>query len=364
MHDRYHNRLNNLRKSLKKAKVDAILVTNFTNVSYLTGFAGGDSYLLVTRDSEILLSDSRFTTELQEDCPGLDLEIRKTGISMLEATSKLVKKHGLSDLAVEGDAIPVSLYQALHEALKSTELHVTSGIIEALREIKDRDEIQELRDSVRLAERTFSVIRAGLRGDQTEKWIAAEIEHQIRLFGGKGCSFDPIVAVGARAALPHAVPTEQRIEEGDFVLIDWGAFGSLYASDLTRILVTGKISPKLERIYGVVLKAQLQAIASIKPGALMSDVDAAARKVITKAGFGPRFGHGLGHGIGLEIHEAPRLAIKQDRPLRAGMVVTVEPGIYIPGWGGVRIEDDVLVTRRGHEVLSNVPKALDACIVD
>ena len=171
------------------------------------------------------------------------------------------------------------------------------------------------------------------------------------------------MAVGPRSALPHAAPTQQLIGEADFVLIDWGAVRSQYMSDLTRLLVTGKISPKLRKVYGVVFKAQRQAIASIKPGKLLEEVDAVARRVIARAGFGKYFGHGLGHGVGLEIHEAPRLAPGQKMPLRAGMLVTVEPGIYLPKWGGVRIEDDVLVTRNGHEVLTSVEKDLDDCLV-
>ncbi|MCP4195112.1 MAG: aminopeptidase P family protein [Planctomycetaceae bacterium] len=364
MHDRFLTRLNKLRRSLKKSGADSMLVTNFTNVTYLTGFTGDDSYLLITQQDAWLLSDSRYTTQLEEECPGLAVISRSTGISLLQLVAKLAKKQRLSNLAIEADTLTLGIYTRLRDQLATTQLCNTSGLVEALREIKDRHEILEIRDSVRLAQKTFSVIRAGLQGSQTEKWIAAEIEHQIRLFGGTGCSFAPIVAVGPRAALPHAVPTDQRIEEADFVLIDWGAQATLYASDLTRILVTGRISPKLERIYGVVLKAQQKAINAIRPGALMSDVDAAARDVITKAGFGPKFGHGLGHGIGLEIHEAPRLAINQEQPLKAGMVITIEPGIYLPGWGGVRIEDDILVTRDGHEVLSDVPKDLDSCIVD
>ncbi|MFW6169096.1 MAG: M24 family metallopeptidase, partial [Planctomycetota bacterium] len=162
---------------------------------------------------------------------------------------------------------------------------------------------------------------------------------------------------------PHAVPTDEPTETDQVLLLDWGATVVGYRSDLTRILVTGRISPKLERIYGVVLEAQEQAIAAIEPGALMSDVDHAARSSITEAGYGKRFGHGLGHGFGLEIHESPRLAARSNRPLKAGMVVTVEPGIYLPNWGGVRIEDDVLVTRDGHEVLSSLPKDLASCVV-
>ncbi len=197
----------------------------------------------------------------------------------------------------------------------------------------------------------------------TEKQVAADLEHQIRRFGGKGLSFPAIVAGGAWAALPHAVPGDRKIGDDDFTLIDWGANAGLYISDLTRVLVTGKISPKLDKIYNIVLEAQLAGIEAIRPGVTCGEVDAAARSVIAKAGYGKQFGHGLGHGIGLEVHEAPRLGGNQETELKPGMVVTVEPGIYIPGWGGVRIEDDILVTKKGHEVLSNVPKELKECLV-
>jgi Xaa-Pro aminopeptidase len=207
------------------------------------------------------------------------------------------------------------------------------------------------------------VIRASLRGDQTEKEVANELEYQARQFGAKGCSFPSIVAAGPRAALPHARPTEAKIGEHDFVLIDWGADGGLYKSDLTRVLVTGKIPPKLERIYRVVLTAQEQAIAAIRPGATAHDVDRVARDIIGKAGFKSNFGHGLGHGIGLDIHEAPRLGANQHLTLEPGMVVTVEPGVYLPGWGGVRIEDDVLVTKDGYEVLTGVSKRWEDAVV-
>ncbi len=363
MHDRFAARLTKLRRLMRKARVPALLVSNFTNVTYLTGFTGDDSYLLVTPDDQIFLSDSRYTTQLAEECPGFDAEIRNSGTTMLKILTKVVSRSGVGQLGFEADSMTVTGHIQLDAALNKVKVSPTTGLVERLREIKDREEIKAIRASIAIAQRAMGVIRAGLREGQTEKWLASEIEYQIRQFGGEGCSFDPIVAVGPRAALPHAVPTESRIGDSDFVLIDWGAKAQLYASDLTRILVTGRISPKLERIYGVVLKAQLRAITAIKPGALMSEIDAAARKVITKAGFGTRFGHGLGHGIGLEIHEAPRLAVTQDQPLKAGMVVTVEPGIYIPGWGGVRIEDDVLVTRTGHEVLSDVPKDLEDCVV-
>ncbi len=194
----------------------------------------------------------------------------------------------------------------------------TTDLVEKLRVIKDRDEMAEIRRAIWIAERAFGVLRASLRPERTEKEVADELENQTRLYGGKGCSFPPIVAVGPRAALPHARPTEAKIGDDAFVLVDWGADAGPYKSDLTRVLVTGKISPKLERIYRVVLSAQEQAIAAIRPGRTCHEVDAVARTVIAKAGFGKQFGHGLGHGIGLEIHEAPRLAAKVEPQARAG----------------------------------------------
>lgn len=358
---RYNTRRNKLRRELKRAGMDSILITNFTNVTYLTGFTGDDSYLLITPTDEVMVSDSRYSQQLEEECPGLDVVIRTSAMPMMASLAKLTKKTGVRKMALESQSLTLSLFDQLEATLAGVTLSRSSGLVEGLREIKDAHEIQEIRNAIDLAQRTFAVIRASLRPEQTEKEVAYAIENQIRLFGGNGCSFPPIVAVGPRAALPHAHPTHHQIKESGFVLIDWGAVGNLYISDLTRVLVTGKIPAKLERIYNIVLQAQLAAIKKIKPGAIMKDVDAAARSVITKAGYGKRFGHSLGHGIGLEVHEGPGLAPRQERPLKAGMVVTVEPGIYLPNWGGVRIEDDILVTRDGHEVLSSVPKQFSDC---
>src|SRR4029077_9103939 len=240
---------------------------------------------------------------------------------------------------------------------------VTENLVERLRIVKDKSEIDATLVACQQARRSFDVVRAGLTTSMTELEVANELEYQARRFGAKARSFPAIVAVGDRAALPHATPTRRRLSESDFTLVDWGANSGLYMSDLTRIIVTGRISPKLRKIYGVVLKAQLAAIDAIRPCRTCEQVDGVARRIIARAGFGKAFGHGLGHGTGLEIHEAPRLAVGQTTKLQPGMIVTVEPGIYLPGWGGVRIEDDILVTRTGHEVLSNVPKQLDECIL-
>ena len=356
----YHAaRRKKLRRLIKQQGIDALLVTNYTNVTYLTGFTVDDSYLLVTGTDEIILSDARYTTQLQEECPGLKLDIRGPGVDMVEAIARAARSAKLRKLGCEADSMTVGLQQRIDGKLSKVEINATSGMVETLRLIKDRKEIDLLREAVRFAQKGFEVLRATLRGDLTEKQVAADLEHQLRGLGAKGCSFPSIIAVGDHAALPHATPTDRRIEESSFVLVDWGADGGLYKSDLTRVLATGKISPKLERIYRVVLKAQIQAIAAIKPGVTCHQVDRVARGVIEKAGFGKRFGHGLGHGIGLDIHEGPRLTSNNPQELQPGMVVTVEPGIYLPGFGGVRIEDDVLVTKKSHEVLTDVPKQLE-----
>lgn len=360
---RYAARCDRLLKNLRKAGVDTLLVTNYTNVTYLTGFTGDDSYLLVTPSGNILISDPRYTTQLEEECPGLELHIRPPGELMLEGTVKVLKRAKVSRLGVEGDSMSVGMQERLAAQLEKVEFVTTSGQVETLRMVKDKEEIAEIKFAVAIAEKAFAVIRASLRPDQTEKQIADEIEHHVRLFGGKCTSFPPIVAVGDRAALPHYRPANRKIADADFVLIDWGAFGRLYCSDLTRVLVTGKIPPKLQRIYEVTLTAQQRAIEAIRPGKTGEEIDAVARGVIEKAGFGKQFGHGLGHSLGLQIHEAPRFAKGHPVKMEPGMVMTVEPGIYLPGFGGVRIEDDILVTRDGCEVLTSVPKSWESTIV-
>ena len=361
-HD-FERRRGRLRRKLKSLNVDAILITNFVNVTYLTGFTGDSSHLLLDKHGECLLSDSRYDVQIEDECPGLEVISRRAPTPMSEILGKAVRSRKIGTLGIEADSLTVANRDELAAALTGIELAGTGGVVGELRQIKDRSEVDAIRNSLRLAERAFAVIRASLRPEQTEREIAFALEHQIRLFGGDGCSFAPIVAAGHRAALPHAHPQNRVIGEDDLLLIDWGALSQGYMSDLTRVLVTGKMSPKLERIYGVVLKAQRRAIDAIRPGVTLGEVDNAARSIIQKAGFGPKFGHGLGHGFGLEIHENPRMAPNQPQKLKAGMVVTVEPGIYLPNWGGVRIEDDILVTKHGHEVLSDVPKELDECFV-
>lgn len=345
---------------------NALLVTNFTNVTYLTGFTGDDSYLLISSDGDLLLSDPRYEEQIDEECTSqpkgdqLGVFIRKPGELILDITCKQLKKQKVAKLLIEGASVSVNMYQQLKSALGKADVVAGDGEVEKLRAIKDASEIAVIRKAVDVAERVFTSIRAQLTSGQTENEVANEIDRLVRQLGGSGCSFDPIVAVGPRAALPHATPGSSEIGSSPFVLIDWGATFQGYRSDLTRVLLTSKIPAKFARIYEAVLAAQNAAISIMKPGVMVSEVDRVARALIEDAGMGKRFNHGLGHGIGLDIHEAPRLGQNHDHPLEAGMVVTVEPGVYYPGFGGVRIEDDILITENGCELLSTLPRELEA----
>ena len=224
MHARYRERLDKLRRALSKLGADALLVSSVPNVTYLTGFTGEDSFLLVSPADQVILSDLRFTTQLEEECPGFDVELRGPGSTMLQSVVRVVAAAGVARLAIEADAMTVSFHEQLQANLPRTQIGASSGLVEELRQIKEREEVDEIRHSIDLAQRAFAVVRAALQPEQTEKQLASELEYQIRRFGGRGCSFPPIVAVGPRAALPHAVPTDRRVADSDFVLIDWGAW--------------------------------------------------------------------------------------------------------------------------------------------
>ena len=355
--DRHASRRSKLLQLIRKSGLSGLLITNPKNVTYLTGFTGEDSYLVIGSGHLRIISDSRFETQLKDECPDIPAEIRTARTLMPDFLSSLLPKLSLASIGIESTSLVASVRDLLVEKLKPVEVVSQPGLTEELRMIKDPDEIAELRVAVRQAERGFDIMRALIVPTQTEREAAHELEHGMRRFGALRAAFEPIIAVGDRAALPHYRAGLRRFDEAGFALVDWGAVsGKGYHSDLTRVLVTSKLPPKLHHVYGVVLKAQQAGIAAIRPGARCQDVDAAARKVIDQAGFGKYFGHGLGHGIGLEIHEGPRLSPISTDELKPGMTVTVEPGIYLPGIGGVRIEDDILVTRDGHEVLSSVPK--------
>lgn len=355
-----HKRRRQRLRKLIGTQADALLVTNEANVRYLTGFTGDSSYVVLgARRGAWIVSDPRYTEQIGQECSGLDSLIRKPGELLIPFVARQLRDLTFRSVMFESDSMSVGTLATLKSELGDTEWVEGSGQVEALRAIKDQGEIALLERAADIAQRAFMSFRAQLMPGQTERELAHELERLIRGLGGEGCSFAPIVAAGARAALPHAVPQDVPVGDHPFVLVDWGATFEGYRSDLTRVLLTSKIPAKIARAYEIVLAAQTKAIAAMRPGVRVADVDEIARQAIVDAKLGKYFTHGLGHGIGLDIHEAPRLSQASDQTLEEGMVVTVEPGVYFPGTGGIRIEDDVLVTSEGTRLLTNLPRGLD-----
>jgi Xaa-Pro aminopeptidase len=354
--DQVARRRRRLSRVLREEGLDALLISNPVNVTYLTGFSGDSSYLILGRNRSLLVSDARFTTQIAEECPGLEAHIRSVSQTVQQAATEVLDRLGCHAVGFESGHLTVADLETLSELAPAIAWKGDKDRVESLRVRKDASEIAQIREAIGIAERAFGMFCAMLRPEDCEKESCDNLEMYIRRAGGQCASFPSIVAVGERAALPHAPPTRRCVSEAGLLLVDWGASSAFYKSDLTRVLATRRISPKLEKVYAVVLKAQEHALRAIRPGVKASDIDAEARSVIARAGFGQFFGHGLGHGIGLQVHEAPMLRQNSAAVLEEGMVVTVEPGVYLPGWGGVRIEDDILVTPDGCEVLTHVPK--------
>jgi Xaa-Pro aminopeptidase len=366
-------RVERLVRQLKSESLDAVLITNPLNVTYLTGFSGEASYLIVTPRKLLLISDGRFTEQLREECPGLETVIRPPKETVTAATGAVLENLGLKSVGYESSHLTVDGLAGLSDLAKAVSWKPGADRIEQLRQIKDAAEISQIRAAIRVAEKAFAMFRSMLRAEDTEKDLVDAMEMYVRRAGGNCTAFPTIVAVGERAALPHAPPMRRALGSEILVLVDWGANGPLYKSDLTRVLLprnnlalpgTQTQAGKLRQVYETVQRAQAAAIAAIRPGAKSGAVDAAARQVITNAGYGDYFTHSIGHGFGLQIHEAPIMRPDSELELKAGMVVTVEPGIYLPNWGGIRIEDDILITESGPEVLTNVPRDFAASEID
>ncbi len=360
----YLKRRGRLQKTLRSKQLKSLLVTHLPNIRYLTGFSGSSAALLVTPSRSLLMSDARYTSQIKQECSDLEVAIRRVDETLLELINRLLKASELTSLGIESSTLTVEYYLSMMEKLEGIELVPSHGVVEELRMIKDADEVAEIRASVVIAERAFQVMRSSLQVGMTELDIRNLLEHEMHKFGGEGISFETIVAIDQQSALPHAHPGQNVLTSNSILLIDYGArLKSGYRCDITRTMITRpvgstSIPSKFEKIYNTVLNAEQSAIAALKPDAKASDIDAIARGIISQAGFGKNFGHGLGHGFGLEVHEALRLSSTSKQELLPGMTVTVEPGIYLEGYGGVRIEDDVLITKTGYEVLTSLPRTL------
>lgn len=338
-----------------------MLVTDETNVRYLSGFTGDSSALLIQPAGMTMLSDGRYETQLMDECPGIATRIRPPAQAIADLIAETVSDLALGRVGIESGQMTVATLRKLSDQASSVRWVETADVVESGRMIKDAGEIETTRRAVSVAQSAFVAVGPMLTEAITERQVAYRLESEMRARGAEGCSFSPIVAAGPAGALPHYRPHEVALGDAPSLLLDWGAKLNGYASDLTRTLHRPTVSDAFRRAYDAVLEAQLTAIAAIRPGAACRDVDAAGRGVLERHGMGDAFKHGLGHGTGLQIHESPRMSASSEQTLSAGMIVTVEPGVYFAGEFGIRIEDDVLVTDGGCEVLSDLPKGLEEC---
>jgi Xaa-Pro aminopeptidase len=338
-------------------KIDALLVSALPNIRYLSGFTGSNGLLLVTPDSETLFTDPRYTIQASEEC---SIPVKTVAKGPLElAAIETIRRKRLKRIGFEGSRMIYESYQRIKQALPlGGSLKPIGPVIEKLRMIKSDEEIAKIRRSVRTNSEAFESTVRSIRPGVSEMAIAAELEFKMRRLGAEKAAFETIVATGARTALPHAQPSQQKAGLNELLLIDMGSCQDGYMSDMTRMLFLGRPSGKVRTMYNAVLKAQLAAIDEVRPGITAGQVDRKARQVLESEGFGKQFVHSTGHGLGLEIHEPPRVGRKDATRLEAGMVITIEPGAYVRGFGGVRIEDTVLVTETGFEVLTPTSKEL------
>jgi len=353
--DPYGPRLNRLVRAIRKDKLDAMLVWARANTRYLTGFRGTASLICLTPDRGYFLTDFRYFSAARATVP--HLMVIQTGQPAWKALARILKQHRASRVGFE-DLVPYRQYRMWSENIGFVQFVEAAELITLLRARKSAQEQRKILAAQKVAERALRRTLEECRPGITECELARYLLNIIEQEGGEGPSFDPIVASGPNAALPHAHPSERRLKKGDLVIFDLGVFVDGYASDMTRTVVVGRATERHREIYRIVLEAQERAIAAIRAGVEAKKVDHAARSWIEKKGFGKQFGHGTGHGVGLEIHESPALNPQSKDILDTGMIVTIEPGIYLRGWGGVRIEDMVAVTRDGAKVVGAFTKEL------
>ncbi len=351
----YAGRQRRLRQLLEKNRLDAILVTHPPNVRYLCGFTGSAAVLVVSARRNLFFTDGRYTEQGKQQVEGARIVIAKG--SALASGMKALAAMGEASVGIEAEHTTVALHALVRKTVpKAVKLRATSGLVEQLRLIKDAEELALIRQAVIAGAAPLKAVLKAIRPGVTELRVAAEIEFAAREHGATGMSFETIVASGARSALPHGVATAQLIPAKGFVVLDFGVILHGYCSDMTRTVHVGRGAKADRDLYHAVLEAQMAAIAVVAPGVELHQVDAAARSVLRKAKLDKYFTHSTGHGVGLEIHEAPRVARAQRQQLQPGMVITIEPGVYLPGRGGVRIEDMVAVTESGCEALTPASK--------
>ena len=350
-------RLEKLRQKLMEEELDAILITQPENRRYLSGFTGSAGVLLISAEQAILATDFRYYEQVAREAPRFQLAKIESGEKFVDLLPDLIAQVGARRVGFEAAHLPYAQYQEWAEVAEGFELVPTKEWVEDLRAVKDEGELEAIRRAVALADEAMAHILNVMEPGMTERAVAWEIEAYMRTHGADKAAFDIIVASGPKGAMPHARPGDAPLRAGEPIVMDIGARMDGYHSDLTRTVCLGEPDDRFREIYDIVLRAQLAAEEGIRAGMTGREADALARSVIEEAGYGEYFGHGLGHGVGLAVHEKPRLSkLSEEEVLQPGMVVTIEPGIYLPDWGGVRIEDMVVVGEDGVEVLTHASK--------
>ncbi len=351
------SRVERLKKLFSAKEIDGVIITKAENRRYITGFTGSSGIVVVSADRNVLITDFRYLEQAAEQAT--DFEIVDGTKDMIGAIKEVVEKANIKNLGFESRGMNFYEYQEYNKELCAvTKMIPIEALVEELRLYKDEEEISMIKKAAELADAAFQHIQAFIKPGVTELSIALELEYFMKKMGGEKNSFDFIVASGPRSSLPHGVASDRVIQSGEFVKMDYGTIYNGYCSDITRTVVVGEPTEKMVEIYNIVKEAQQSAIDQIKAGTTSIEADAIARDIITQAGYGLNFGHGLGHGVGLEIHEGPRVSTKEPVVLEENMVITIEPGIYIPQWGGVRIEDDVVIKKDGCHVLTTATKEM------
>lgn len=365
---RFSSRLTRLRETLDKKKIQGFLVTNITNIRYLSGFRGSSGFIFITKNKNIFITDFRYKEQAERELSGWDISIEKG--DRFGIIKKFISGLGVKKLGFESD-VSYDFFKRL--SLFGADLKPLRGIVEDQRSIKDSEEVYSIKEAIRRAEAALLDVKPYIRKGKRERQIALMLEERLKKRGCNRLPFDIIVASGVNSALPHARASDKKLYPGDLVVVDWGGEAGGYYSDITRsFLIKDSWSPKGHKnflgrknivkkreIYQLVLKANRSAISSVLPGVESRVIDSSARDIIKNAGYGKFFGHGTGHGVGLEVHESPRISWAKSNTVKENMVFTIEPGIYIPGLGGVRIEDMILVKSKGAEVLTKLPRHLE-----
>lgn len=350
-------RIQALLEKLNQQNIDGIIVHDAMNRRYLSGFTGSSGYLYISKNKNVIVTDFRYIEQASKQCR--DFEVIDQGpLGVFSTLLKVISEEGSHQIGFEANNVSYADYLDLKLALTNVSLIDTRDFVETIRMIKDENELSNIKEAANIADLAFEHILSLLTIGITETDIALEIEYYMKKHGAQGLSFDTIVASGANSSLCHATPTHKKVQVGDFITMDFGCIYEGYCSDMTRTVVMGKASEAQKKVYNTVLRAQEEALAIIKAGLSGKEVDAVARDIISAEGYGDYFGHGLGHSLGLEVHESPRLSPKGLQLLENNMMVTVEPGIYIPDFGGVRIEDLICVKLDGYENFTKSEKAL------